>query len=298
MLLAQTGRIKEALPHLDAAARLLPEDAAARTNLANALRLSGDLRRAIDEAREAVRLDGEDPDYPFNLGVILRDAGDIPGAIEAFEEAARRAPTDGTSQFELGRTLFRAERFEEATQAFGRVHGLPPDAPVVVLRAAAERLHAMAGSHGDILRGAAASASAEELFAVAILEHERGRLAASATLFARALSHDPLPQLLADHRSVAAQVAARAGTGAGTDASTTDGFARAAHRRNAITWLRAALADAQARRTAATDARAWLENKSFAKIREEPAIASFPDEEQESLRAFWEEVRAIAGPSR
>src|SRR5262249_11919100 len=109
--------------------------------------------------------------------------------------------------------------------------------------------------------------------------------------------------LEAGNRYQAACAAALAGCGIGEDVGKLDGDRRAALRTSARDWLTAeynACAERHRvgkpgdRTIAATAVRSWLKSDDLACVRDEPALAKLPTEEQRAWRALWEKVAALA----
>ena len=71
LTLADEGRLREAIPHYEAAVRLDPENAEAHNNLGNALLQSGQKLAAVAQYREALRIRPDFGPARHNLGVAL-----------------------------------------------------------------------------------------------------------------------------------------------------------------------------------------------------------------------------------
>src|SRR5262249_11781655 len=135
--------------------------------------------------------------------------------------------------------------------------------------------------------------------------------AAAVRFWESAIAADPS---LADdveqwNRYNAACAAAVAGCGRGRDAEGSSEPARAELRRRAEEWLRADLAHVRRRiELAAGDRKAlddaarildhWTSDPDLAGVRDEPALASFAEDERHAWRAFWAEVRALLDVAR
>ena len=92
--LLETGRLSEAVPHLEAALRIRPDSAQARSDLASALaRTPGRLPEAIAEYQAAVRLLPGSAVLHNNLGAALARLPDrLPEAIRECQAAVRIDP--------------------------------------------------------------------------------------------------------------------------------------------------------------------------------------------------------------
>jgi tetratricopeptide (TPR) repeat protein len=166
---SQRARDIDALPALRRAAELLPLDAAAHNNLANALsgadRLdeamasyqralelrpgfleahynlghaladSGKLEPAIDSYRHAVEINPDFADGWQSLGVVLRDLDRLEEAVACYRRALALAPGDAQMHLDLGLALRLQGRTEQAEQSCRRALELDPSsaATVVVL---------------------------------------------------------------------------------------------------------------------------------------------------------------------
>jgi hypothetical protein len=127
------------------------------------------------------------------------------------------------------------------------------------------------------------------------------RYAAAARYYADIFTAEPrsLAGPPARHRYRAACAAARAGCGQGRDGSDLDEEGRAAFRRQALGWLRAAL---EARRrllgqepektrwTVASELWRWPEDPAFAGVRGPEALARLPEAERQEWQMLWADV--------
>jgi len=163
--LLDTGRLAEAIPHLEAALRIRPESAPARTDLASALaQTPGRLPEAIAQYQIAVRFVPDaaiphnnlasalaqfperlpeaiveyrtalriDPDYAEahnNLGLALAGIpGRLPEAIAEYQAALRLKPGYAEAHYNLGVALSKtAGRLPEAAAEFESALRLKPD---------------------------------------------------------------------------------------------------------------------------------------------------------------------------
>ena len=89
VVLEQTGRISEAIGHLEQALRIKPDFAEAHYNLGVALMASGRIPEAIEHYQQALRIKPDYAEAHYNLGVALGQAGRIPEAIGHLEQALR-----------------------------------------------------------------------------------------------------------------------------------------------------------------------------------------------------------------
>ncbi|WP_147443618.1 tetratricopeptide repeat protein [Corallococcus sicarius] len=120
------GRLDEAIPHLELAARALPTHFRVHNNLAVAYAKSNRLAEARQALERTVRLMPDNPVAWHNLGLVSRREGRLDDAILRFREALRRAPKRVDSHLELGRTLLQAGRPEQAVVALEEALRLAP----------------------------------------------------------------------------------------------------------------------------------------------------------------------------
>jgi tetratricopeptide (TPR) repeat protein len=91
-LLAQRGRLEEALPMVRRAIEIDPELAQARANYAVMLANSGQPGEALRQLELAVRLDPSDSEAGTNLAAMLADAGRTREAVELLRRVLARHP--------------------------------------------------------------------------------------------------------------------------------------------------------------------------------------------------------------
>lgn len=87
-------RLDEARPYFAETTRLNPNYAPAQLSLAAILLLQGDLRGALPPIEAALRLSPEDPEVHFTLGHALWQLGRRQEALAQFADAVRRNPTE------------------------------------------------------------------------------------------------------------------------------------------------------------------------------------------------------------
>jgi tetratricopeptide (TPR) repeat protein len=118
---------RDPLEALETAARLLPEDAEAQTNLGNALRARGRLAEAADHHRCALALNRNYAEAHNNLGSVLKDSGDLEAAEASYRQAIALKPEFALAHHNLGITLRALGRPEAAVGAHRRALALVPD---------------------------------------------------------------------------------------------------------------------------------------------------------------------------
>ncbi|MCX5789705.1 MAG: tetratricopeptide repeat protein [Elusimicrobia bacterium] len=146
-----------------------PESAAARSNLASALFVSGSQREAVDLYRQAIVLDPELAETHTSLGAALDSLGRAREAMGEYREAVRLDPRLADARANLGAALLKQGMAAEAAAQYREAVSLKPEEPrlqhelgVALLRlrepaAAAERFRAAVRLNPDF---------ADELFVI------------------------------------------------------------------------------------------------------------------------------------
>ncbi len=124
------GRPAEALPYLERACRLRPDQGSLHHLLGQTLQRLGRSGRALAEFDEAARLSPDDPAPLLEAGRLRAELGDLGRACLAFEAA--RVACDGCPQADrlLGSALLAAGRPEEAITPLTRLWQAAPDSLV------------------------------------------------------------------------------------------------------------------------------------------------------------------------
>jgi tetratricopeptide (TPR) repeat protein len=118
---------KDHLAALETAARLLPNDAEAQTNLGNALRARGRLEDAEARHRRAIEINAHYSEAHNNLGAVLRDQGRHEEAIANFRHALTLKENFPLAHNNLGIALLACGSAREAAAAHRRALALAPD---------------------------------------------------------------------------------------------------------------------------------------------------------------------------
>lgn len=113
-LLAQEGKLQDAVPYFERATELAPNYAGAWTNLGAALFLMEEYSAAIAPLRKAVALDPQLVDAQRNLGTALSQAHRYKDAIAAFYRALAIDPNDVGLHVSISAALYRDERHDTA----------------------------------------------------------------------------------------------------------------------------------------------------------------------------------------
>ena len=124
-----SGRVQEAVPLFERAARLRPDDANAHYNLANALLASGRPADALASFDRAAALEPRRAAVWLNRGLALEKLGRTEEQVESFLQAARTDPSSATPHVNLGLTFQSLRMSAEAVLAFEQALHLSPADP-------------------------------------------------------------------------------------------------------------------------------------------------------------------------
>ena len=103
--LGELGKIDQAIAEYGVAMRLDPKLADPHTGLGNLLRGQGKIDDAVAEFYEAIRLDSKDADPHTGLGKLLKDQGKIDDAIAEYRVAVGLDPKKAGPYLDLGLAL-------------------------------------------------------------------------------------------------------------------------------------------------------------------------------------------------
>jgi protein O-GlcNAc transferase len=118
--LGQMLRGAEAVPFLERASALLPEDAGLRCDLGDALQTAGDLQRARDEYRKSVECDSSYARAWYAMGCAEESAREFAAAVGCYRKALECSPGWVQAQHNLAQSQFRLGQVEEAFALFSR----------------------------------------------------------------------------------------------------------------------------------------------------------------------------------
>ena len=191
-LIAEEGRLPEAIGHLEEAVRLAPDPQEsplwyaelmryrAHYNLARAFEDSGRFQEAIEQYGATLKVRPEDAASHYNVARLLEDAGETQQAIEHYRRAIAAQPNFPEAHNNLGIRLLTAGQVEEAIESFeAAVRGqenLENCLNLAMAYGSANRVDeaiAMAEKALDLARSQNATYLAERLEAT--LEYLRGR---------------------------------------------------------------------------------------------------------------------------
>jgi tetratricopeptide (TPR) repeat protein len=116
LVYASLSQDTKAIEHLQAAVRLKPNAAAARTNLAASLSHAGKLELAGEQFRKALELEPRDYSANHNLGEFYIQSGKIEAARPLLERAQRLNPSSYDNGYDLAMADLTTGRLEAARQ--------------------------------------------------------------------------------------------------------------------------------------------------------------------------------------
>jgi tetratricopeptide (TPR) repeat protein len=114
------GDLSGALPRYQRAVELEPAHTAAIVALANALQYSGRFTEAAAGYRRALEIEPESAQLHNNLGNALRDLGRLDDALLSYAQALRIKPGLAEAHSNLGNALRRLGHLPEALASYGR----------------------------------------------------------------------------------------------------------------------------------------------------------------------------------
>jgi len=127
LILAQRGRLDEAVDQYREALRVKPDYELAHRNLADALLRKGRTDEAIAHYIEALRINPNMAAAHFKLGNLLVGRGRLEEAIVHFRQTVRLNPTMPEAHNNLGAAILRQGKAEEAIEHFTEALRLKPD---------------------------------------------------------------------------------------------------------------------------------------------------------------------------
>jgi tetratricopeptide (TPR) repeat protein len=243
------------------------------------------------------------------LGRLLREKGAHEDAVRSFREAIRAKPDDIWAHCDLGFAFRDQGQFAEALAALRRGHELGTKNPNWKQPSAqwvreCERLVELDQLLPAILQGDKQPANATERLELSHLCHLKRWYAAAAKLAQEAFAAqlELANALKTSRRYNAACAAALAGSGQGEDAGKLSDAERTRWRKQALAWLRADLAlltqhletnTPQARRFVQQTLKHWQRDADLAALRDLPALANLPADEQEACKQLWADAEAL-----
>lgn len=129
MTMLQSGRIKEAVPYLEAMAKADPDNVQVLYNLGIAYSELGQFDEAIIRLKRAVALNPKHAHAWTGIGVAYQRMGKRAQALEPMQKAVEADPSDGYARRNLGAMLLGAGRNAEALEHLRAARqALPHDA--------------------------------------------------------------------------------------------------------------------------------------------------------------------------
>jgi tetratricopeptide (TPR) repeat protein len=298
------GYLDEAMVEYRRAIAIDPNLASSHHQLGMALEQMGHLDEAMASYRRAIQLSPKAVPPHLHLSRIFIVRGQPEEAIAKLRTAVQLEPTDAKIHVRLAERLLRQGNFAEGLKAAQRGLELvategPGRRALESKRDDARNLLALDRRLPGLLAGKERPAAAE-LLALARRCRDRGRPYAAARLYASAFAARPA---LADasnrNRYAAACVACLASFAApdGPEGTQLGDPERAGLRRQALTWLRADLAQTNRWRESGKWAVSWVlvawqTEKALAGVRDRAALAKLPAEERKEWERFWADVTA------
>jgi tetratricopeptide (TPR) repeat protein len=126
-MLAEEGRIDEAIVHYRRTVEIQPDRAEAHLNLGNALARRGDANAAIAQYGEALKIAADYVEAHINLAVTLAGCGQTDAAIAHYLTAIELRPDDAQAHHNLANLLAVCGRPDEAIVHYRKVVELQPD---------------------------------------------------------------------------------------------------------------------------------------------------------------------------
>jgi serine/threonine-protein kinase len=301
--LGRKGQVDEAIASFKKVIALDPNYAAAHNNLGNALRRKGQVDAAIDCFRKAIEVDPKCVAAHHNLGNALGSKGQFDKAIACFRKALDLDPKYAEAHCNLGHALLRLGRFAESLASFKRGHELGSKQPGWPYPSAAwvrqvERLAALEAKLPAFLKGKEQPASAEDSLELASMCRTKQLYAAAVRFSAAAFAGG---MAATSKRSyTAAACALLAADGQGSDAARLNDKEKAALRRQALDWLKAALKihrqqleDEGQRAQGRQALQHWQKDPDLHSIRAPQALAKLPAAERVAWQELWTAVAQL-----
>jgi tetratricopeptide (TPR) repeat protein len=126
LVLADLGRVEEAMAHFEKALRIRPGYAEAHSNLGAALAARGKFDKAMPHFQTALELRRDLAEVHYNLGVAWASGGQVEKAIPCFEKALEIKPAYAKAHNNLGRVLADRGEVDEAITHFRQAVEIKP----------------------------------------------------------------------------------------------------------------------------------------------------------------------------
>jgi tetratricopeptide (TPR) repeat protein len=172
VVLLQSQKPEDALPHLREAARLNPQDVAILGTLGAAQVELGRFDDALATLRQAIRLQPNRLDSHFNLGVALRGLGRGAEAADAYRHGLALQPRDAEAHYALGVIQAEIGRLDDAAASFRRAIEIRRDYPEAEANLARALRDLSQGDPEAVSRGARAQGMQEATRSLAEIQDE------------------------------------------------------------------------------------------------------------------------------
>ena len=126
LVLAQQGKLDEAIKHYQQALQIRPTYSDARVNLGVALFIQGKLDEAIKRYRQALQIQPNDAITHSNLGVALVRQGKLDEAIKHHQQALQIQPGKADAHYNLGLALGEVGSLKAAIASYRTALNIAP----------------------------------------------------------------------------------------------------------------------------------------------------------------------------
>ena len=195
LALGKLGRIDEAIPNFDAAARAHPQRHAILTNKGNALSSAERWDDAEKAYKAALAANPQFLQAKRGLSAVYREREELAKALEVLTEISSMAPDEPVIQNDIGNIYVLMERYEEALSAFNKAIALQPNFALALVNrgAAFRRLGRVQEAIVDHEKAITLIPNhAEALYQLAATYQKSGQLADAGKRFRDALQLEPL----------------------------------------------------------------------------------------------------------
>ncbi|MBN1901524.1 tetratricopeptide repeat protein [Candidatus Sumerlaeota bacterium] len=127
MILAEQGKLEEAIIHYKTSLDLKPDDPVSHYNMGSVLEEIGEYEKALREYREAIRLKPDFPDAHSNLGADLIILGNFEEARRSLEKALELHPEHFKALDNMGVLLSKQGKIDEAMACYQKAISIEPD---------------------------------------------------------------------------------------------------------------------------------------------------------------------------
>lgn len=131
VVLANQGRLTEAIDHYRQALTIRPNYIEVHVNLGNALDNQGKSNEAIKHYEHAIRADPNNPEAHFNFGHTLASQGRSVEAIGHYRQTLRIRPDFVEAHINLGVMLMAEGKLDQAIDHYNQALNLKPDAAII-----------------------------------------------------------------------------------------------------------------------------------------------------------------------